>query len=72
MLPKLKPLPWACRPEGGLPPLAGGCGIGDGEVAGEVTRGLGGADTAKEDEEVATRGALWTMAGEVLVFIEPN
>ena len=28
--------PWL----GGLPPLADGCGIGEGEFAGEVTRGL--------------------------------
>ena len=39
-LPKLKPLPWLCRLEGGLPPLAAGCGIGEGDVAGDVIRGF--------------------------------
>ncbi len=40
MLPKFKALPWPGRPDGGRPPLAAGCGIGDGEVAGDEMRGL--------------------------------
>ena len=47
-LPKFKPLPWPCRLDGGLPPLAGGCGIGEGEVCGEVMRGFPGLCTARE------------------------
>ena len=48
ILPKFRLLPWFCRPDGGLPPLAGGWGMGDGEVAGEVIRGFDCAATAKE------------------------
>lgn len=39
MLPNVMLLLWLCRPDGGRPPLACGCGIGDGECAGDVTRG---------------------------------
>lgn len=46
MLPKLKPLLWPGRVEGGLPPLAAGCGMGEGEWVGEVTRGSLGALSA--------------------------
>ena len=45
MLPKLSPLPWLCRLDGGLPPLAEGCGIGEGELVGEVIRGFAGEAT---------------------------
>lgn len=38
-LPNVIPL-LPCRPLGGLPPLAMGCGIGEGDCAGEVTLGL--------------------------------
>lgn len=43
MLPKLSPLlgPEG-KFEGGFPPLAAGCGMGDGECVGEVIRGLPG------------------------------
>jgi hypothetical protein len=40
MLPKFKVVPWPCKPEGIRPPLAGGWGIGDGEVAGDVILGF--------------------------------
>ena len=36
--------PWL----GGLPPLAGGCGIGDGELAGDVIRGFEELCTLRE------------------------
>lgn len=47
-LPKLRLVLLPCRLEGGRPPLAGGCGIGDGDVCGDVTRGFDGVLTAKE------------------------
>ncbi len=47
MLPKLIPLFWPWNVDGGLPPLAGGCGIGEGDAAGDVTRGFVGGFTAK-------------------------
>lgn len=65
MEPKLKPLPWPCRLAGGRPPLAGGCGIGEGEVAGEVMRGLGVLFCG-------AWGTLFAMAGEPPAFIEPK
>ena len=45
-LPKLtlRFCPWL----GGLPPLAAGCGMGDGEFAGEVIRGFDGLWTPSE------------------------
>ena len=47
-LPKLRLVLLPCRLEGGRPPpLAGGWGIGDGDVWGEVTRGFEGVLTAK-------------------------
>ena len=45
--PKFKPLLWPCKLDGGRPPLAGGCGIGEGDVDGEVMRGFVGVLTAK-------------------------
>ena len=48
-LPKFRLGLLACRLDGGRPPpLAGGCGIGDGDVWGDVTRGFEGVLTAKE------------------------
>jgi hypothetical protein len=38
MLPKVMPLLWFWKLDGGRPPLAAGCGIGEGECDGEVTR----------------------------------
>lgn len=66
-LPKLRPFPWPCKLEGGRPPLVGGWGIGEGEVWGEVMRGLEGVES--EGAWVAAAGP-----GEVfaLAFIEPN
>ncbi len=46
--PKFKPLLWPCKLDGGRPPLAGGCGIGEGDVDGEVMRGFVGVFTANE------------------------
>lgn len=55
--------PW--RPEGGLPPLADGAGMGDGECDGSVIRGLGIAMGA---DEVALGApsvvVLWDTLGE--------
>lgn len=48
MLPKLIPLPCPCKFDGGRPPLAGGCGMGEGEFAGEVILGFDGDETANE------------------------
>jgi len=40
-LPKIgAPVPEGARPEGGRPPLADGCGMGEGDFAGAVTLGL--------------------------------
>ena len=50
-LPKLRLLPCPCNVEGGLPPLAGGCGMGEGEVCGDVARGFDGTLTANESTE---------------------
>ena len=48
-LPKLRLVLLPFRLEGGRPPpLAGGCGIGDGDVWGDVTRGFDGVLTANE------------------------
>lgn len=64
-LPKTRPLPWPWRPEGGLPPLAGGWGMGAGECSGEVTRGsfLGVGAACRG----AAAGADWA-----LLAIEPK
>ena len=56
-------------PDGGLPPLeTAGCGMGDGDCAGEVTLGLLGIAMGAEPE--TTCGVLWVTAGESV--IEPN
>ena len=47
-LPKFMLLLLAWRLEGGRPPLGGGCGMGDGDVCGDETRGLATLFTAKE------------------------
>ena len=39
-LPKVMSLRGCWRPDGGRPPLADGCGMGDGECAGEGTLAL--------------------------------
>lgn len=60
-LPKLG-FPSDCwRPEGGLPPLAVGWGIGDGDWAGEATRGCPGMGTG---EAAPGWGVLWETPGE--------
>lgn len=47
-LPNATPVP-VPRPEGGLPPpLAAGCGIGEGECGGSVTLGLPGIEIGAE------------------------
>ena len=53
MLPNVIALVEPVTLDGGRPPLAGGCGIGEGDVAGDVTRGFGGVDVAKELPTVA-------------------
>jgi len=60
MLPKLSPLPCPARFEGGFPPLAAGCGMGEGECVGEVMRGLPGV----RDGVAAWWGTLLAIAGE--------
>lgn len=52
--PKVTPFPCPAKPEGGLPPLAEGCGIGVGDCAGDVTRGLLGIEMGAEDVGCAT------------------
>lgn len=69
-LPKLSPGPW--RLDGGLPPLAGGWGIGDGEVCGDVTRGFDGVCTANELVDWLCGGALFAIAGDAPALMEPN
>ena len=56
--------PWPPRPEGGLPPLADGCGIGEGDCAGEVTRGLPGIGIAADGVGCEICGVLCETAGE--------
>jgi hypothetical protein len=62
------PLFCPVKPDGGFPPLADGCGIGEGDWAGEVTLGLGIAIGA--DGVCAIWGVLWEAAGESV--IDPN
>lgn len=50
-------LPWP-RPEGGRPPLAEGCGIGEGDWAGEVTLGLPGIEIAADRAGCVICGVL--------------
>lgn len=70
MLPKVIPLLWFWKPDGGLPPLACGCGIGDGECAGVVTRGsLGGAGS---DAVCDWYGVLCCGSGDPDAVIEPK
>lgn len=64
-LPKLTLVLLPCRLTGGLPPpLAGGCGIGEGEVCGDVTRGLAGTSTASEFERLFGAGTAFAMVGD--------
>ena len=64
-LPKLTLVLLPCRLTGGLPPpLAGGCGIGEGEVCGDTTRGLAGASTASEFEGLFGTGTAFAMVGD--------
>ena len=70
MLPKVTPLDWLCKPDGGRPPLAWGCGIGDGECAGEVTRGS--ARGAGSEDPCDWYGVLACGSGEPDAPIEPK
>ena len=64
-LPKLTLVLLPCRLEGGRPPpLAGGCGIGDGDVCGDVTRGFCGVLTAKELVDWLGCGVAFRAADE--------
>ena len=64
-LPKLRLVLLPCRLEGGRPPpLAGGCGIGDGDVWGDVTRGFDGVLTAKEFVDWLGCGVAFCAAAE--------
>lgn len=64
-------MPFVESPVGGLPPpLAAGCGIGDGECAGEITRGLGGMGIGAEAVDGTIWGTLCDDAGESV--IDPN
>lgn len=56
-LPKVTALPCVASVAGGRPPLADGCGIGDGDCAGDVTRGLLGIAMGA-DADCATCGVL--------------
>jgi len=48
-LPKfIVPLLLGARLEGGRPPLADGCGMGDGDCAGDITLGLPGIGIGAE------------------------
>jgi len=71
-LPKLTLLLCPCRVDGGLPPLADGCGIGEGEAAGEVARGFVGWLTDNELEAWLGCGDALAAAGVPSAFIEPN
>ena len=48
MLPNCMPLLWFWSDDGGRPPLAGGCGMGEGEWVGVVVRGFA-CGVASED-----------------------
>jgi hypothetical protein len=67
--PKVTPLPCPAETEGGLPPLAEG-GIGEGDCAGDVTRGFLGIEMGAEAAGCATWGVLWEAAGESVM--DPN
>ena len=69
-LPNVTPLPCCAKPDGGLPPLAAGCGIGEGDCAGEETLGFPGIGMGAEPVDWAICGVLWEAAGESV--IEPN
>ena len=72
-LPKLRLGLLACRLDGGRPPpLAGGCGIGDGDVWGDVTRGFDGVLTAKEFVDWLTCCAAFCAAVEASAGRDPN
>lgn len=72
-LPKLTLVLLPCRLEGGRPPpLAGGCGIGDGDVWGDVTRGLGGVLTAKEFVDCLGCGVAFCAVDEASAGRDPN
>lgn len=63
-------IPWPVRPAGGRPPLDTGCGIGEGEVAGEVIRGLLiGVDRLAV---CGWCGTLFEIAGDPLAEIDPK
>lgn len=71
-LPKLILVLLPCRLTGGLPPpLAGGCGIGEGEVVGDITRGFAGLFTASEFEELFGTGTAFAVVGD-FSGIAPN
>lgn len=70
-LPKLGPFPWDWYVDGGgRPPLEAGCGIGEGEVWGEVILGFIDCERPRLDWFANTAGP--PMLGEVCWFIEPN
>ena len=71
-MPKLTLALLPCRLDGGRPPLAGGCGIGDGDVCGEVTRGFEGVLTAREFAELLGCGAAFAAAADPSGTAEPN
>lgn len=56
MAPKLRPPLFVALMEGGRPPLAAGCGMGEGECAGDVTRGLDAG--VGRDALLGAKGAL--------------
>ena len=61
-LPKLGKLLLPCTRDGGRPPpLAGGCGIGEGEVCGDIMRGFAGLLTASELEELLGGGMAFVV-----------
>lgn len=70
MLPKFRLLPWPWKADGGRPPLAAGWGIGDGELAGEVIRGL--FCGVGRDDVSDWYAALLAIAGEPLTFSDPK
>ena len=64
-LPKLRLVLLPCRLEGGRPPpLAGGCGIGEGDVWGDVTRGFDGVLTARAFVDRLGGGSAFCAADE--------
>ena len=70
MLPNVIPFVcWNC-PDGGLPPLAAGCGMGDGECAGEITRGL--FCGAGSEDACGCAGALGCGTGDSEAPMEPK